>query len=109
MIRPLGTIAAAAVLVTATLVPATATARTAANCSVSASSITATGDHVNVSLVSTTPPTATPSPLGRGAFTPGQVKQMASMAVLDDGFGGYSVYGYVIVGDGLYQATYSAH
>ncbi|GAA3119675.1 hypothetical protein JOF29_006419 [Kribbella aluminosa] len=116
MIKPLGTIAAA-VLVTATLVPTTATAKTiartiaqpAVNCSVSASSITAAGDHDNVAVVSTTPPGATKSPLGRGAFTAGQVKDMATMAVLDDGFGGYSVYGYVIIGDSLYQATYSGH
>ncbi|WP_427885016.1 hypothetical protein ACQHIV_22820 [Kribbella sp. GL6] len=109
MIKPLGTIAAAA-LVTGTLVPATgAAAARAANCVVGASSVTAAGDHDNVSIVSTTPPRATVAPLGRGAFGPGQVKEMASMAVLDDGFGGYSVYGYVIVGDSLYQAGYGAH
>ncbi|GAA1608595.1 MULTISPECIES: hypothetical protein [Kribbella] len=108
MIKPLGTIAAA-VLVTATLVPTTAAATTAANCGLSASSITAAGDHNYVAVVSTTPPRGTPASLGRGAFAPGQVKEMASMAVLDDGFGGYSVYGYVIIGDALYQATYSAH
>ncbi|HZX02940.1 hypothetical protein [Kribbella sp.] len=108
MIKPLGTIAAA-VLVTATLTPAAADAETTATCGLSASSVNAAGDHDYVSIVSTTPPRATKSALGRGAFAPGQVKEMASMAVLDDGFGGYSVYGYVVIGDNLYQATYSGH
>ncbi|MFD7154771.1 hypothetical protein ACFV9C_09245 [Kribbella sp. NPDC059898] len=112
MIKPLGTIAAA-VLVTATLVPATAAATTAASCGLSASSITAAGDHNSVAVVSTTPPRATSAALGRGAFAPGQVKVMAStMSILiDQGPDGseYDVYGYVIVGDALYQAVYSAH
>jgi hypothetical protein len=114
MLKPLGA-TTAALLVAATLAPTTASAKPAAsaaataNCYVHASSVTAAGDHNNVAVLSTTPPQASTKMLGRGAFGAGQVKVMATMAVLDDGFGGYSVYGYVIVGDALYQAGYGAH
>jgi hypothetical protein len=112
MIKPLGTLAAAAV-VAATLVPtAPASATVAVSCYLSASSVTAAGDHNNVAVASTTPPKATGQALGRGAFAPGQVKVMATMSVLiDQGPDGseYDVFGYVIVGDALYQAAYAAH
>jgi hypothetical protein len=108
MLKPLGA-TAAALIVAATLAPATASAESSANCYVHASSVTAAGDHNNVSVLSTTPPQASSEMLGRGAFGPGQVKVMATMAVLEDGFGGYSVNGYVIIGDALYRAGYGAH
>ncbi len=116
MLKPLVT-TAAAVLFTATLVPTTASASSTAsatstvNCYVHASSVTASGDHNNVAVLSTTPPKATNGALGRGAFAPGQVKVMATMSVLiDQGPDGseHGVYGYVIIGDALYQAAYGA-
>ncbi|MGW6196010.1 hypothetical protein ACWF0M_07650 [Kribbella sp. NPDC055110] len=112
MIKPLAT-TAAALLAAAVLVPAgTASATSADNCGTSASSVTAAGDHNNIGILSTRPPTATGQALGRGAFAAGRVKVMASMSVLiDQGPDGsqYSVYGYVVIGDALYQAVYDAH
>ncbi|GAA1107519.1 hypothetical protein GCM10009630_00460 [Kribbella jejuensis] len=114
MIKPLATTAAvllaATVLVPAGKASATAAATTA-TCGLSASSVTAAGDHDASGIVSTVPPKATSSVLGRGAFAPGQVKVMASMSVLiDQGPDGseHDVYGYVIIGDVLYQAAYGA-
>lgn len=78
----------------------------------SASSVTAAGDHNAVGIVSTAPPKATNGVLGRGAFGPGQVKVMATMSILIDqgpDGSGYDVYGYVVIGDTLYQAAYGAH
>ena len=117
MRKPLVT-TAVALLFTATLVPTTASAgsttptTSAVNCYVNASSVTASGDHNNLAVVSTTPPKATSGALGRRAFAPGQVKVMATMSILiDQGPDGseYDVYGYVIIGDALYQAAYGAH
>lgn len=112
MIKPLAA-TAAALLAAAVLVPAgTASATSAGNCGTSASSVTAGGDHNNIGILSTRPPTATGQALGRGAFAPGRVKVMASMSVLiDQGPDGsqYDVYGYVVIGDALYQAAYGAH
>ncbi|MET9268737.1 hypothetical protein [Kribbella sp. NPDC003557] len=112
MIKPLAT-TAAALLAAATLAPAgTASATSTDSCGLSASSVTARGDHNNLGILSTRPPTATGQVLGRAAFAPGQVKVMASMSVLaDQGPDGsqYAVYGYVVIGDALYQAAYDAH
>ncbi|HWD80995.1 MAG TPA: hypothetical protein VG497_19010 [Kribbella sp.] len=114
MLKPLVT-TSAALLAAAVLTPATASATSAtsaASCGLSASSVTAAGDHNAVGIVSTAPPKATRSVLGRGAFAPGQVKVMATMSILiDQGPDGseYDVYGYVIIGDALYQAVYGAH
>jgi hypothetical protein len=114
MLKPL-VITSAALLAAAVLTPVTASATSttsAASCYVSASSVTAGGDHNNLVVTSTTPPKATSGALGRGAFAPGQVKVMATMSVLiDQGPDGseYDVYGYVIIGDALYQAAYGAH
>ncbi len=114
MIRTLGT-AAAALLVAATVVPASASAApttAAVNCGMAASSVTAGGDHNSLNVTASTPPTATKTSLGTGAFAPGQVKVMATMSILiDQGPDGsqYDVYGYVIIGDNLYQAVYSGH
>ena len=112
MIKPLAT-TAAALLAAATLAPAgTASATSTASCGLSASSVTAGGDHNNVGILSTAPPKATSETLGRGAFAARPVKVMATMSTLiDQGPDGseYAVYGYVIIGDALYQAAYDAH
>jgi len=107
VIKVIGT-TTAALLVAGAVVPSTATAATTVNCSVGAGSVTAGGDQAAVGVVSTAPPKATTSLIGRGVFAPGQVKLSSSMAIMDDGYGGYSVYGDVVVGDGLYSTGYSA-
>jgi len=107
MLKPLGT---AALLLTAMLVPTTASAApTATNCVLSAASVTSTGDHKNVVITATAPPQARTTVLGKAVYPPGQVKVMASTAISDDGYGGYSVGGYLIMGDGLYYGGYGVH
>jgi hypothetical protein len=108
MIKALGT-TAAALLVAGALVPTTATAAPTASCALGAGSVTAGGDHHARIVFATRPPTAG----GVGVYAsrfygPGQVKVSSSMEVMDDGFSGIAVSGYVIIGDGLYLTGYTA-
>ena len=107
MIKVIGT-TAAALLVAGALLPNTATAATTASCVLGAGSVTPSGDQAAVVVASTTPPTATTNVTGRDVFAPGQVKVSSSMAIMDDGYGGYSVFGDVVIGDGLYSVGYHA-
>ena len=107
MIKALGT-TAAALLVAGALVPTTATAASTANCALGAGSVTSGGDHRSVLAIATTPPTAREDIVAADVYAPGQVRVSASMNELDDGFGGVNVFGYVIIGDGLYASGYHA-
>ncbi|MFF0269298.1 hypothetical protein [Kribbella sp. NPDC004536] len=108
MIKPLGAIAAAA-LVTATLVPGTATASTAASCGIAVGSVTAAGDHLELDLRSTRPPTAdAPYSIGQHVYPPGAVRVSASQSLANDGISIFFVGGYSILGDALYYANYAA-
>jgi hypothetical protein len=111
MIKAIGT-TAAALLVAGALVPGAATAAPAAaavNCALASASVTAGGDHRSQLVIATTPPTVrSPQLDGQGAFAPGQVRVSSSLATWDDGYDGYSVGGYLLIGDGLYYTGYHA-
>ena len=107
MIKAIGT-TAAALLLAGALVPSTATAAPAASCALGAGAVTSGGDHRSVLVSATTPPTARDDIVAADVYAAGQVRVSASMNELDDGFDGVNVFGYVIIGDGLYVSGYHA-
>ncbi len=105
MIKAIGT---AAVLVAGGLLPQPAAAASA-TCGIGTGSVTAGGDHRSQRVTATVPPTVGVSDLtGGGVYAPGQVKVTSTMAIGDDGFDGYSVNGFVVIGDVLYLSGYHA-
>ncbi|MFG1814817.1 hypothetical protein ACGFIF_13700 [Kribbella sp. NPDC049174] len=108
MNKAIGTTAAALLVAGSLLVPGTATAAESANCVLGVGAVTAGGDHRAQTVIATAPPTATSYLLARNVYADGLAKVSSSAGVLDDGYGGVSVHGYVILGDALYMTGYHA-
>jgi hypothetical protein len=108
MNKAIGTTAAALLVAGSLLVPGTATAAESANCVLGVGAVTPGGDHRAQTVIATAPPTATGNVLAQNVYADGLAKVSSSMSVLDDGFGGVSVNGYVILGDALHMTGYHA-
>ena len=109
MNKAIGTTAAALLVAGSLLVPETATAAESANCVLGVGAVgTAGGDHRAQTVIATAPPTATSYLLAQNVYADGLAKVSSSMGVLDDGYGGVSVHGYVILGDALHMTGYHA-
>jgi hypothetical protein len=108
MNKAIGTTAAAAVLVAGSLLPGTATAAESASCVLGVGGVTASGDHRSQAVIATVPPTATSDFMARDVYADGLARVSSSMSVREDGYGGATVNGYVILGDALYTTGYHA-
>jgi hypothetical protein len=108
MNKAIGTTAAVLLVAGGLLVPGTATAAESANCVVGVGAVTAGGDHRSRMVAGTVPPTVNTSILAAGVYPDGLARVSSSTSVLDDGFGGVSVNGYVILGDALHMTGYHA-
>jgi hypothetical protein len=78
-----------------------------ATCAIGVGSVTAGGDHRGQGVISTVPPSSTAADIVPDVYPDGAVRLSSSMTVREDGFGGVSVGGYVVIGDGLYFSGYS--
>ena len=96
-----------AVCLTVGLLPGTtASAAVEASCVLPVGSVTAGGDHRAQTVVATLPPTTTGGGITADVYPAGLARVSASMAVMDDGYGGAGVGGYVVLGDAMYTSGY---
>ena len=91
------------------IVPGTSkkiTAAAAQACYVWQGSVTASGQHGFADPTATTPPTVPNKWATDGVFKPGQIR-LSARTTIEPNISGTDRYGYVVIGDALYDASYS--